>query len=127
MASITKEEVVKAKISKVLYRSILKIQLADDLTFLEASEKIGGLSDEKTESYEKLVGKEVLRRMKREFMSAINSARNTIFENGYRAGTEKFKYNCSKCGEPIPVGDASWEDAKEYLSGKWHHKNCEDD
>ena len=34
LGSMTKEEVVKVKISKVLYRSILKTQLADDSTFL---------------------------------------------------------------------------------------------
>ena len=120
------EEVIKVKISKVLYRSILKTQLADDSTFLEASEKLGRLSDEKTESYEKFVGKEVLRRMKKEFMRSINSARSTIYENGYRDGSEKFKYTCNKCGEPIAVSERSWKDAKEYLSGKWHHRSCGD-
>ena len=122
---MTKEEVVKVKISKVLYRSILKTQLADDSTFLEASEKLGGLSDEKTESYEKFVSKEVLRRMKKGFMNSINSARSTIYDNGYRAGSEKFHYNCSHCKEPIPLGEESWNAAQAFLhEKKWGHSRC---
>lgn len=32
--------------------------------------------------------------------------------------------NCSICGEPMEMEGRMLEDAKEYLSKKWHHDNC---
>jgi len=32
--------------------------------------------------------------------------------------------SCSVCGESMGINDAMLEDAKKYLSSKWHHGNC---
>lgn len=37
---------------------------------------------------------------------------------------ESHTYNCSRCDTEIPIRNKSLQDAKQYLSEKWHHTEC---
>ena len=37
---------------------------------------------------------------------------------------QKHYYFCCKCSNPMPIREKSLQDAIDYLSGKWGHKDC---
>jgi len=47
-------------------------------------------------------------------------------ENLYESDQRVKEYvcDCSVCGKEMKINDAMLEDAKKYLSAKWHHGNC---
>ena len=45
-----------------------------------------------------------------------------LYESDQRV--EGYVCDCSVCGKEMKINDAMLEDAKKYLSSKWHHGNC---
>ncbi len=123
MISVAKENTVRVKISRVLYKNILKIQISDDMTFEQASEKVGSLFDSRSNEFDRLVEKRVTGEMKRKFMKQLNIARSSIYQRDYEG---RFTYECTRCDAPIAINGESLEAAQNFLHKKWGHSRCID-
>jgi len=99
---------MKMEIPKVLYHAIIRIQAAENLDWDEACVKAATLMDTGSKSFKKEVDKEALRLEKRQFMTQLNTTRDSIKTSAYNEGVnytrnneDNFKVPCSVCGKPM--------------------------
>lgn len=126
---------VKTSIPRNLYQAIIRIQADEDLDFEEACLKAAMLVDPRRDEFEKAVKDEGGRLGKSQFMRQLNKTRKKIgdkeyrrgFSDGYDASSDRFKYPCSVCSEPIHLNEKSFESAKQFLLKEgWGHAKCHD-
>ena len=99
---------VKVEIPRGLHQSIIKIQAEEDLDFEDACLKAALLLDLNSKEYRQAIEREARRASKSEFMSQLNTGRETIrnqaFADGQRFVREhedNFRVPCSICGKPM--------------------------
>ena len=117
---------MKMEIPKVLYHAIIRIQAAENLDWDEACVKAATLMDTGSKSFKKEVDKEALRLEKRQFMTQLNTTRDSIKTSAYNEGLRQFTYPCNVCRETLyATKDNEWKGILEkgYIS-TWGHAKC---
>lgn len=107
--------------------TIVRLQAAENLDWLEACLRATQLVDSNSEAFKKAVKREVQREYNRKFMAQLNKVKNK-WEEGYKV--EHFTAPCSICGKPIEFSqrENNWESQiKPTLHNAfrgWRHTTC---
>jgi len=128
-----KGKTIRAEIPRELALAIMRIEVEEDLDWVEACRRAAMLIERGGEEFEKAVRREAQRIYNSRFMKQLNKARDTIWEEGYETGYEDGRreyaiwYYCNVCGKPI-YGRPNAESHKaiiEYMRQHgWSHVAC---
>ena len=128
---------VKTYVPRQLHRAIIRIQPDEDLDWEGAAAKAAVLIDANSKEFKQAVEREASKLSKSQFMSQLNTARETVRDNAFRQGQEwtrnnedNFHVPCNICGKPMELSERNknWESeikpALYEAFGKWSHATC---
>lgn len=116
---------VKVTIPEELEMAITRLRARENLSWQEACNRASMILAD----FEQAVESGAQRIYKSRFMTEMNKARRSIFNQGYMKGVEEYRvwFFCAKCGGEItlkPKSKAHYDVIKYLREKGWKHAQC---